>query len=85
MAVEQVYAKARSRLRTQCAALLRRCDPNPWVVGKPGVQKYLSVVQECANPPAKVSELFKGAAFLCPATRSRKTIDLRKRYQEPFV
>jgi len=31
-------------------------DPNPWVVGKPEVRKYLTVVQECAKSWLAIGE-----------------------------
>ncbi|HXE65139.1 MAG TPA: MBL fold metallo-hydrolase [Bryobacteraceae bacterium] len=34
----------------------RPSDPNPWVVGKPEVRKYLTVVQECAKSWLAIGE-----------------------------
>jgi hypothetical protein len=31
-------------------------EPNPWVVGKPEVRKYLTVVQECAKSWLAIGE-----------------------------
>ena len=48
------YNDALARLEQTKAR--KPADPNPWVVGKPEVRKYLTVVQECAKSWLAIGE-----------------------------